>query len=238
VDRREILSVIRRTAAVNGGIPLGTDRLAKLGITEAVWQRYWARIGDAQRDAGLSPNRRMRALPIEEVIAKLAGLARELGDFPTKRDIEVKHHQDHAFPSGTVFRRLGTKARLAHLLAEYTRAHPGHEDIAALCASVLAADAPASAPPSRAVQFGSVYLLKGPGRRYKIGRTNVFGRRRRELSIQLPFDTRKVHVIETDDPEGVERYWHARFTPRRINGEWFELDVEDVAAFKRWKRLR
>jgi hypothetical protein len=75
-----------------------------------------------------------------------------------------------------------------------------------------------------------VYLLQGPGRRYKIGRTNAFGRRRRELSIQLPFDTRKVHVIETDDPEGVEAYWHHRFAEKRINSEWFEPQNEDVAA--------
>ena len=94
------------------------------------------------------------------------------------------------------------------------------------------------APRSPTVAFGSVYLLKGPGSRYKIGRTNAFGRRRRELSIQLPFDTRKVHVIETDDPAGVEAYWHQRFAARRINSEWFELDTADVAAFKRWKRLR
>ena len=81
-------------------------------------------------------------------------------------------------------------------------------------------------------------MLRGPGSRYKIGRTNAFGRRRRELSIQLPFDTRKVHVIETDDPPGVEAYWHQRFSTKRINSEWFELDGNDVAAFKRWKRLR
>jgi hypothetical protein len=86
--------------------------------------------------------------------------------------------------------------------------------------------------------FGSVYLLKGPGKRFKVGRTNEFGRRRRELSIQLPFETRKVHVIETDDPQGVEAYWHQRFAGKRINSEWFELEAEDVAAFKRWKRLK
>jgi hypothetical protein len=80
--------------------------------------------------------------------------------------------------------------------------------------------------------FGSVYLLKGPGSRYKIGKTNAFGRRKRELSIQLPFDIRKIHVVETDDPSGVEAYWHQRFGAKRINSEWFELNNEDVAAFK------
>jgi hypothetical protein len=237
MDQQEIIDLIRRTAEANGGIPLGEDRLGQLGVTPAVWGRYWARIGDAQRAAGLTPNKRRGSHPEEDAIAKLASLARELLAFPTYRDIVVKRQQDRGFPSPRVFRRLGPKGRLASRLVAYARTHPGHDDIAALCAPHLTeAVAPDRRP--KAVRFGSVYLLKGPGRRYKIGRTNAFGRRTRELSIQLPFDTRKIHVIETDDPEGVERYWHQRFADKRINSEWFELAADDVAAFKRWKRLK
>ena len=162
-------------------------------------------------------------------------LARDLKAFPTSRDRVVRHNQDPSFPGEKVWNRLGPRSRLRARLIMYAEKKPGHDDVLALCVGPQPVDEPL---PSSSVAFGSVYLLKGPGSRYKIGRTNAFGRRKRELSIQLPFDARKVHVIETGDPAGVEAYWHQRLAAKRINSEWFDLDGADVAAFKRWKRLR
>jgi Meiotically up-regulated gene 113 len=79
-----------------------------------------------------------------------------------------------------------------------------------------------------------VYLTKS-GRFYKIGKTNAAGRRERELAIQLPERTPTVYVIKTDDPSGIEAYWHNRFATKRRHGEWFTLSGDDVRAFKRRK---
>ena len=81
-------------------------------------------------------------------------------------------------------------------------------------------------------EVGLVYLLRS-GRYYKIGKTNAAGRRERELAIQLPEKSATVHVIRTDDPTGIEAYWHKRFESKRKHGEWFELRTYDVNAFKR-----
>lgn len=242
LTRDFILAEIRRTAEENGGVPLGRRLFAELtGIREADWfGKLWANWGSALKDAGYEPNVKQGRIPDEDLLEHLAGLVLELGRFPVVAELKLKARQDRAFPSHNTFRRFGGKALLAERLAAHVADRPEFQIVIEACRAVSdeaeAVDDEDEPGPTRGSQpeFGSVYLMKS-GKHYKIGRTNALGRRERELAIQLPEKVRTIHVIRTDDPQGIEAYWHGRFAEKRQNGEWFALTPEDVRAFKRRK---
>lgn len=236
VDRNHILVEIKRTAQENGGVPLGVKRFyTETGIKETDWiGKYWARWGDALKEAGFSPNELRSAYDDDVLLRKLALLARELGHFPARTEIQLQRRTDASFPDKNTFRRLGSKATLAEKLASYCRNQGGFEDVLEMCSRVPSPKSHENEETRKLEEFGYVYLLRS-GRYYKIGRSNAVGRRERELAIQLPEKGVVVHSIKTDDPNGIEEYWHRRFEARHKNGEWYELSSMDVAAFRRRK---
>jgi len=237
MNKEHILQEIKRTAEEHGGVPLGWRKFAQeTGIRDSLWLgKHWARWGDAVREAGYTPNQMTEAYDEADLFEKFILVARELRKLPTDKDLRLKAHQDSHFPDAATFRRSGTKAELVRRVLDYCRARKGYEDIIAMCESHTARkqDGQDEVMPVEG-EIGLVYLMKS-GRFYKIGRTNAAGRREYELAIQLPEKLRTVHVIRTDDPSGIEAYWHERFAAKHRNGEWFELDASDVAAFKRRK---
>jgi hypothetical protein len=82
--------------------------------------------------------------------------------------------------------------------------------------------------------YGFVYLIKHD-KDYKIGKAKHAGKRNYDLGLILPKDIEEIHVISTDDPAGIEKYWHDRFKDKRGKGEWFNLTSQDVKTFKRRK---
>lgn len=206
------------------------------GIKESDWKgKFWARWNDAVREAGLEPNKKTSAYEESLLIEKYISLMRELGRFPVVAEIRMKVRADDSFPNDRTFERFGSKPEFAAKILEYCQARSGYEDVAALCATI--ADRPEAKGEDvddDQTAIGYVYLMKS-GKFYKLGRSNAAGRRGYELGIQLPEKLKTVHVIRTDDPAGIEAYWHRRFEEKRKNGEWFDLDTADVTAFRRRK---
>lgn len=239
MNKMHILAEIARTAALNGGVVLGRERFyQETGIKEADWLgKHWARWSDAVKAAGCTPNQLQ--VPIEEntLLEALALFVRELGHWPVVAELKLKATQSQGFPSHNTFRRFGTRSEQVARLVAYCREQPKFEDVVGLVPSVV--EGPGDSRPddeTRAGAIGFVYLLKAV-KYYKIGRSSSFERRARELAIQLPERAETVHVIRTDDPIGIELYWHRRFEAKRKNGEWFELNSQDVKAFKRRKYM-
>lgn len=206
------------------------------GIKESDWKgKYWARWNDAVTEAGLEPNQKTSAYEEGLLIEKFISLMRELGRFPVVAEIRMKVRTDPSFPNDKTFGRFGPKHEFAAKILDYCRTRSGYGDVTALC-TPIAHHPGANAEDVNGSQMvvGYVYLMKS-GKFYKLGRSNAAGRREYELGIQLPEKLKTVHVIRTDDPAGIEAYWHRRFEEKRKNGEWFDLGATEVSAFKRRK---
>jgi len=236
VETQFILDEISRTAVENGGQVLGRAKFLKeTGIKHSDWDRYWDRWGDAVREADFKPNCKNVAISDEILFEKIIRLIRELGHFPVENELRRKARVDRSFPSRNTFTRFagGLGPKPAAKVRSFCKGHAGYDDVLALCPEAQHPQQ-SNAKDSEEREFGFVYLMKS-GRYYKIGRSNAAGRREYELAIQLPERPKLVHQIRTDDPIGIEEYWHKRFADKHKNGEWFDLSTYDVKDFTRRK---
>jgi hypothetical protein len=237
VDKKHIIDEIKRTAEENNGVPLGQKRFIRItGIKFSDWYGiYWTKWSDAVREAGFKPNKLQFPYNQNVLMEHVVSLIREIKKFPTSGEIRLKSHNTEEFPSHTVFgRRLGRKPEMAQKIFNYCKERSGYEDVIEICKRVLVSsekeeeiDTEEAEP-----QFGYVYLMNS-GRYYKIGRSDYPEKRNYEIGIKLPEELKIIHKIKTDDPSGIEGYWHKRFEDKRKGGEWFDLSSSDVKAFRR-----
>jgi hypothetical protein len=224
-------------ASANGGVPIGRARFEReTGIKESDWAgRLWVRWSEAVKEAGFEPNKLNTAHEEEFLLEQYASLIRELGRIPVIGEVIMKRRTDPDFPSAKTFQRFGNKTQLLAKVAEFCHAK-GYDEVVAIYKAATSHLKVVDSENGKddEIAFGFVYLIKS-GRHFKIGRSNAVGRREREIALQLPDKANTVHVLKTDDPPGIEAYWHRRFADRRKNGEWFELSPSDVKAFKRRK---
>jgi hypothetical protein len=240
ITRDEVLKEIRRTAVENGGKALGRRSFfAATGIRESDWMgHWWTTWGEAVREAGFEPRRMNPRLDDEIVLLGAARIVQQYGHFPTAAEIRLACSSDSTLPSHNTFSRFGGLDGLRARLATFS-AERGLPDVVALLQDEIGPTTPHDLHPrdnedAEELPDGFVYLIKS-GRHFKIGKANSIDQRHRQLRIQLPQPAEIVHRIKTDDPYGIEAYWHRRYAEKRLNGEWFALSADDVKAFKRRK---
>ncbi len=236
MTRESILQEIQRIVQESGGkIPGRTVFERQTGIRRSDWYGvYWARWGDALKEAGFSANTKQNSIDQDFILQKLSCAVLYYKKFPTHGEMRLYRRVDPDFPShSTISNRFASKKTMMSALREWSRQCEGRDGIMQYLPDDVA-ESPQDLAGFDRVQHGYVYLIKS-GNFYKIGRSDNLENRIKSISVALPEAVNLVHVIRTDDSVGIEQYWHRRFGDRRANGEWFRLLPGDIAAFKRRK---
>jgi len=125
-----------------------------------------------------------------------------LKHWPTEDEFSKEKEVSPTFPGVSLIRRAKRSGKLRALLEHYSpndETYANVRDIAKNLPTAANEEDPDDSGTSVRVQ-GFVYMLRND-RRYKIGFTKSPVRRFREVRIELPDETIRVHTIETDDPK-------------------------------------
>lgn len=233
--RNHILSEIQRLAKEVGEAPGQRLFARETGIAEHQWRgKFWARWGDALTDAGYGPNEWNQRLETTKVLLMVIEACRHYRKLPTSSEINLYRQAKPEIPDiKTIRSHFGSRADLVAALANYVSENEGYADIVPMLPSIPKVSAEKVLNSTKSPE-GFVYLIKS-GDFYKVGRSDDIERRIKEIRIALPDKATLVHSIRTDDPSGIEAYWHNRFNGKRVNGEWFKLSPLELAAFKKRK---
>ena len=226
-----VLEEIRRIAQRDGDAPGIQAFVKETGITKGrIIGVLWAKWGDALIEAGYQPKVLQVRFDDEHVLREIATAFRKFGRIPSTAELRLHAAQTPGFPAhNTLTNRFDGRADMLGRLAKFVAEKEEFSTVKAMLDERPQTQARQVSPVR---SEGTVYLIRfGP--HYKIGRSNDGFRRAREIKTLLPEDGEIIHFITTDDPVGIEAYWHNRFKDQRLRGEWFKLSASDVAAFKR-----
>ena len=246
-DKQFILNEIRRTAALNGGEPLGMRAFkTETGIGRHEWLgRYWTRWPDAVSEAGFKPLESSQAFTVEEMLDEVVNLVRKYRRYTIEAEIliEKRGSGNVKIPSPDVLRAgLGRKQDAIRKVRDYCSSKDEYADVLTILDKEIITQDPENTISESKIgvekikSSGHVYLVKS-GHLYKIGQTANRWQRMNQLDKQTSEGLDAVvHTIAAiDDAPGIERYWHERFKEKRLHGEWFDLSAEDIRAFKKRK---
>jgi Meiotically Up-regulated Gene 113 (MUG113) protein len=234
MSKKFIIEKIKELAST-GGVP-GFQKFSKYtGVTRYEMNKHWETWSQAIQEAGFEPNQVPKIITKEDIIVPLIAFIREKDNIPSNAAIRNRRYNNPEFPAySTIFRRFKNKTDLITETANYCKKTEDYNDILGICKNWEQKNRNKVDKQLTLETVGYVYLIKFNDY-YKIGRSNDIDRRFGEIKTKLPEKQELIHVIKTDDTQGIEKYWHQRFSQKRKGGEWFKLDNKDVAAFKKRK---
>lgn len=129
------------------------------------------------------------------------------------------------------------KTKLSYFMEIYEQSEATEEQIAD--ANAASEPSPKSEPilisPPVKDKSGFVYLLHSSIGYYKIGRSISPEVRVKAFSVEMPFEIKLECLVESKDMHELELYFHRHFKDKRVKGEWFQLDAQDVEYIKNYK---
>lgn len=234
--KERILSEIKRLAVGNGGNPPGQRVFEQeTGITRGQWRgKLWVAWSDAIAEAGFSPNTVTAELDPDRVLDCYEKACRHFQRPPTWAEWQFYARARPDFVGVHSFRRVFGDASGVNAALRERAVERCDTELLTILPEIAASPNSTHGEVSTGSSEGWVYLLQS-GDHFKIGRSDELEKRVKQISIALPEKVDLAHAIRTDDPSGIEAYWHRRFADKRANGEWFKLSPADVKAFKRRK---
>lgn len=70
---------------------------------------------------------------------------------------------------------------------------------------------------------------------FKIGKTKNLEKRMNIFGVKLPFENKLIFLIKTGNHHQTEAAFHKHFSEKRLEGEWFALNKDDLAWIKAGK---
>jgi hypothetical protein len=234
--KTRILNEIRRLAADNDGVAPGKAAFEKAtGIKESAWKgRIWTKWSQIISELGFDQKDFTVAYETDLLFKKLRHCAAHFQKFPTYAEIMIFKQVDNDMPSASTFQKRFDRIGLRRDFKDWMLKQPDLSDREIAIVSLIDLEPSPLLNQESDFKNGYVYAIEF-GAYYKIGRSNDIERRIKQINVALPEKGEIVHFIETDDPVGIEEYWHKRFDQYRENGEWFKLPAKELAAFKKRK---
>lgn len=81
-------------------------------------------------------------------------------------------------------------------------------------------------------KLGFVYLIKSK-LGYKIGYSKEIHNRNKIFNVKLPFQWEFAKIFCLQDYKLFEKFLHNIFVDKKLNGEWFDLDEEDLVSIEK-----